>query len=94
MIMVRSWTICSISAADSGTSRIQIDETCRQITGFIDFEGTTITPLWACATRIVPVWLLPQAEDDLDGFTEGSFAKKEHLRSSAFLPKMGRTHDG
>jgi hypothetical protein len=39
----------------------------------------------------VPVWLLP--EDDDDGFTDGSFAEKEELRSS-FFEEIARSRDG
>jgi hypothetical protein len=60
-----------------------------QVTSFIDFEGTTIPHLWACAT--VPIWLLP--EDDHGGFTDGSSAEKELLRST-FLEEIRCSHDG
>ncbi|KAF8962287.1 hypothetical protein BDZ97DRAFT_1120542 [Flammula alnicola] len=47
-----------------------IDESGR-VTGFIDFEGATVAPLWECA--LLPRWL--QDPDDPESTYEGGWRK-------------------
>jgi hypothetical protein len=61
----------------------QIDES-GQVTGIIDFEGTTIAPLWECA-------LLPrrlQDPDDPESKYEGGSAESRQTLRARFLEKL------
>jgi len=61
-----------------------IDES-GQVTGIIDFEGTTIAPLWECA--LVPRWLLDPDDDDESMYEGGSAESRQPLRE-LFLEKV------
>lgn len=65
----------SIMLDDFRPGNVMIEEETGEVTGFIDFEGTTTAPLWMCARR--PYWI---EDDDDDDETE---AKDEnaHLRN-------------
>lgn len=54
---------------------MQIDESTNKVTGFIDFECSTIAPLWQCAK--IPTWLLPETDEEHELGTE---EEKENLR--------------
>ena len=71
-----------LSAAHHGMK--QIDESGR-VTGIIDFEGTTIAPLWECA--LLPRWL--QDPDDLESSYEGGSAEIRQTLRARFLEKVG-----
>lgn len=60
-----------------------IDESGR-VTGIIDFEGTTIAPLWECA--LLPRWL--QDIDDPESTYEGGSAKSRQILRARFLEKV------
>ena len=62
----------------------QIDESVR-VTGIIDFEGTTIAPLWECA--LLPRWLIDP--DDPESSYEGGSAESRHKLRARFLEKVG-----
>jgi len=47
----------SLKLDDFRLSNIMIDKESGKIIALIDFEGTTVSPLWDCAT--VPRWILP-----------------------------------
>ncbi|KAF8127591.1 phosphotransferase enzyme family-domain-containing protein [Boletus edulis] len=57
----------SLRLDDFRLSNIMIDDKSGVVTGLIDFEGTTVAPLWECA--VVPGWLLDC--DDPEGRYEG-----------------------
>ncbi len=61
----------------------QIDES-GQVTGLIDFEGATISPLWECA--LLPRWL--QDPDDPEGSYEGGPAEDRQVPREHFLKKV------
>ncbi len=55
------------------------------MTGIIDFEGTTIAPLWECA--LIPRWL--QHPDDEESSYEGGSAESRQTLRALFLEKVG-----
>jgi hypothetical protein len=61
----------------------QIDES-GHVTGIIDFEGTTIAPLWECA--LLPRWL--QDPDDPESSYEGGSAESRQTLRALFLEKV------
>ena len=57
------------------------------MTGLIDFEGTTVAPLWECA--VVPGWLLDP--DDLESWYEGGPPQDRRRLLDAFWTTMNDT---
>lgn len=57
------------------------------MTGLIDFEGTTVAPLWECA--VVPGWLLDP--DDLEGKYEGGSPEDRKSLLDVFWTTMTDT---
>jgi hypothetical protein len=60
---------------------LQFDEASGCVTGIIDFEGTTISPLWECA--LLPRWL--QDPDDPESSFEGGSPKERCILRTVFL---------
>jgi len=74
----------SLRLDDFRLSNIMIDES-GQVTGIIDFEETTIAPLWECA--LLPRWL--QDPDDPEATYEGGSAENRQTLRARFLEKVG-----
>ncbi|KAF8812755.1 hypothetical protein BYT27DRAFT_7086344 [Phlegmacium glaucopus] len=74
----------SLRHDDLRLSNIMIDES-GNVTGIIDFEGATISPLWECA--LLPRWL--QDLDDPEGMYEGGSLECRQTLRTRFLDKIG-----
>ncbi|KAI6028995.1 kinase-like domain-containing protein [Pisolithus marmoratus] len=74
----------SLQLDDFRLSNIMIDESSGDVTGLIDFEGTTIAPLWECA--VIPAWL--QDPDDYEGGYEGGPAEDRGVLREIFWKVM------
>ncbi|KAJ3784918.1 hypothetical protein GGU10DRAFT_270408, partial [Lentinula aff. detonsa] len=61
-----------------------IDENTGHITGLIDFEGATISPLWECA--YIPRWL--QDPEEWDGTHEGGTPSEKSSLRKVFFDKI------
>ncbi|EDR02794.1 uncharacterized protein LACBIDRAFT_308055 [Laccaria bicolor S238N-H82] len=62
-----------------------INETTGHVTGLIDFERTTIAPLWECA--LLPRWLQHPADPEAT-YEGGDEATRQPLRTT-FMDKVG-----
>ncbi|KAF7373377.1 Kinase-like protein [Mycena sanguinolenta] len=69
---------------DFRLSNIMIDKETGHVTGIIDFEGTTVAPLWECA--YLPRWL--QDPEEWDGTYEGGSAEEREVLRDLFLRKI------
>ncbi|KIJ33770.1 hypothetical protein M422DRAFT_264228 [Sphaerobolus stellatus SS14] len=80
----------SFKLDDFRLSNIMINEETGQVTGLIDFEGTTITPLWECA--VIPRWLQPP--DDPESSYEGGPAESRIALRAQFLDTVDKSNLG
>ncbi|KAJ4000352.1 hypothetical protein F5050DRAFT_1532754, partial [Lentinula boryana] len=74
----------SLRMDDFRLSNIMIDENTGHITGLIDFEGATISPLWECA--YMPRWL--QDPEEWDGTHEGGTPSEKSSLRKVFFDKI------
>ncbi|QRV90410.1 hypothetical protein RhiJN_18428 [Ceratobasidium sp. AG-Ba] len=61
---------------DFRLTNVLIDAKTGQINGYIDFEGTTVAPLWLCAT--VPEWI-PDPDGDMADWYGGTPEEQREL---------------
>jgi len=74
----------SLKLDDFRLSNIMIDES-GHVTGLIDFEGTTIAPLWESA--LLPRWL--GDPDDPESTFEGGSAESRQTLRALFFDRVG-----
>lgn len=67
-----------------------MDEATFKVTGLLDFEGTTVSPLWECAT--IPRWL--QDVEDEEGCYEGGTSAERAMLRETILTAMLDLPDG